>query len=67
MVAKLLVAMAVGLFSLSCAAQVVPEANYHPPLATTLGGGMNYSSGDWGSGENQQVGAFSLGHRDDLA
>jgi len=51
MVAKFLAAMAIGLFSLSCAAQVVPAANNHPPLATTLGGGMNYSSGDWGTAD----------------
>ena len=51
MVAKLLVAIAVSLFSVSCAAQAVPEANYRPPLATSLGGGVDYMSGDWQEGK----------------
>lgn len=51
MVAKLLVGLAVSLVSISCAAQVAPAANNHPPLATSLGGGMDYMSGDWGTGD----------------
>jgi opacity protein-like surface antigen len=51
MVAKLLVAISVILVSISCAAQVAPSANNHPPLAMTLGGGMDYMSGDWGTGD----------------
>ncbi len=51
MVAKLLVATSLILFSISSAAQVAPSANNHPPLATTLGGGMDYMSGDWGRGD----------------
>ena len=51
MVAKLLVAIALSLFSLSCAAQAVPEANYPPRLSVALGGGMDYMSGDWGGGK----------------
>ena len=51
MVAKVLLAIAVSLFSVSCAAQAVPEANYRPRLATSLGGGMDYMSGDWGGGK----------------
>ncbi len=51
MVAKLLVAIAVALASVSCNAQVVSPTTYRPWLATSLGGGMNYSSGDWGTGD----------------
>ena len=51
MVAKLLVGIALGLVSVSCAAQVAPAAGGgHPPLATSAGVGMNYWSGDWGGG-----------------
>jgi opacity protein-like surface antigen len=50
MVSKLLVAIAIGFASLSCAAQVVPDV-VRPPLSFTAGGGMNYSSGDWGNGD----------------
>ncbi|MGC1421285.1 MAG: outer membrane beta-barrel protein [Terracidiphilus sp.] len=49
--AKLLVAIAVSLVSVSCAAQVAPAVYTHPPLSTSLGVGMNYWSGDWGSGD----------------
>jgi len=51
MVAKLLVGIAVGLVAASCAAQVVPSVVNHPPLSTSLGGGINYWSGDWGNGD----------------
>ena len=51
MVAKLLVAIAVSMFSLSCAAQAVPEANYPPRLSIAVGGGMDYMSGDWQAGK----------------
>ena len=51
MIAKLLAGVAVSLVSVSCAAQVVPAVGGHPPLATSLGVGMNYSSGDWGSAD----------------
>ena len=60
MVAKLLVAIAVSLASLSGAAQVVPAAN-RPPLSTTLGGGMNYWSGDWGRGDINRWGPSAWG------
>lgn len=50
MVGKLLAVVAVSLVSLSSAAQVVPAAS-RPALATSLGGGMNYWSGDWGDGD----------------
>lgn len=49
--AKLLVAIAVSFVSLSCAAQVAPAVYIRPSLAPTVGGGMNYSSGDWGRGD----------------
>src|SRR5437660_12430537 len=61
MVAKLLVAIAVSLVSLSCAAQAVPEANYRTPLATSLGAGMNYSSGDWGAADINRWGPSAWG------
>lgn len=48
--AKLLLSLAVSFVSLSCAAQVVP-AVVRPPLAPTVGAGMNYWSGDWGTGD----------------
>ena len=49
---NLLVGIAIGLVSLSCAAQVAPAAGgTHPPLATSLGVAMNYWSGDWGRGD----------------
>ena len=51
MVAKLLVGFAVSLVSVSCAAQVAPSTTTHPPLATSVGVGMNYWSGDWGRGD----------------
>jgi opacity protein-like surface antigen len=47
---KRLVAIAISLISLSCAAQVVPDV-YRTALSTTAGVGMNYSSGDWGAGD----------------
>ena len=51
MVAKFLVGLAVTLVSVSCTAQVVQPTTSHPPLATSVGAGMNYWSGDWGSGD----------------
>jgi hypothetical protein len=50
MVSKLIVAIAISLVAPSCAAQVVPQGNYRPPLALTTGGGMDYFSGDWEAG-----------------
>lgn len=50
MIAKLLVGIAISLVSVSCIAQAVPAAN-HPPLSTSVGAGMNYSSGDWGTAD----------------
>ena len=52
MIAKLLFPLALSLVSVSCAAQVAPPVTiivlrYPPPF----GGGMNYSSGDWGRGD----------------
>lgn len=38
----------ISLFSVSCAAQVVPAVTTHTPISVSLGGGMNYWSGDWG-------------------
>lgn len=51
MVAKLLAAFALSVVSLSCAAQVVPAATSRSRLSTSLGGGMDYMSGDWGRGD----------------
>jgi opacity protein-like surface antigen len=47
MVPKLLVAIAVSFVSISCAAQVAPQAVW-PRLSASFGGGMDYMSGDWG-------------------
>jgi hypothetical protein len=49
MVAKLFLGIAVSLVSVSCDAQVVASAA-RPTLSTSVGGGMNYWSGDWGAG-----------------
>ena len=51
MVAKFLVVLAVSLVSISCAAQVAPEANSHRQIVTSVGGGLDYWSGDWGAGK----------------
>jgi len=61
MAAKLLVGIAVILFSVSCVAQVAPAANTHPPLSTSLGGAMNYWSGDWGTGDINRWGPAAWG------
>jgi opacity protein-like surface antigen len=61
MVAKLLVGIAVCVVSVSCAAQVVPAVNNHPPLATSLGVGMNYWSADWGRGDINRWGPSAWG------
>jgi hypothetical protein len=50
MVPKPLLAIAISFVSISCAAQVVPAA-VRPGLSTSLGGGMDYMSGDWGGGD----------------
>jgi opacity protein-like surface antigen len=55
MIEKLLTALAIGVVSVSCAAQVVPQAN-RPPLATSFGAGMDYWSGDWGSADINRFG-----------
>ncbi len=60
MVKKLLVRLAVSLVSVSCAAQVVPHAN-RPPLSISAGGGLNYSSGDWGTGDINRLGPNAWG------
>lgn len=60
MVAKLVVAIAVSVASLSCAAQVVPPT-YRPRLAMSAGAGMNYSSGDWGLGDINRWGPSAWG------
>lgn len=55
MIAKLLAGIALGVFSLSCAAQAVPSAG-HPTLSTSFGAGFNYWSGDWGRGDINRFG-----------
>ena|ERR1700761_3142655 len=50
MVAKFLVGI-LSLVSISCAAQVAPSTTTRPMLATSVGGGMNFYSGDWGTGD----------------
>jgi opacity protein-like surface antigen len=55
MVVKFLIGITISLASVSCAAQVVPAAN-HPPLATSVGVGLNYWSGDWGRGDINRFG-----------
>ena len=62
MVASLLVAIVVGLFSFSCAAQVAPSASTtHPSLTTSVGVGMNYWSGDWGTPDLNRWGPSAWG------
>ena len=67
MVAKFLAAMAVGLFSalVRCAGRPCceqsPAASHHP------GRGNELFVGRLGNRGHQPVGAFSLGHRNDLA
>lgn len=56
MLAKFLVGLAVGLLPLACAAQVVSPTTYRPALSTSAGVGMNYSSGDWGTGDVNRFG-----------
>ena len=50
MIRKILMGIVVSLVSASCAAQVAPAAVNHTPLSASIGGGMNYWSGDWGNG-----------------
>jgi opacity protein-like surface antigen len=50
MVPKPLLAIAISFVSISCSAQVVPAA-VQPGLSASLGGGMDYMSGDWGGGD----------------
>ncbi len=62
MPAKLLVGIAITLLSVSCAAQVAPAAGTtHPRLATSLGAGMNYWSGDWGRADINRWGPSAWG------
>ncbi|HEY3628163.1 MAG TPA: outer membrane beta-barrel protein [Terracidiphilus sp.] len=61
MVAKLLVALALSLVSVSCAAQAVPQVTHRTPLATSLGVGMDYMSGDWGSANINRWGPSAWG------
>jgi opacity protein-like surface antigen len=61
MVAKLFIAVAVSFVSLSSAAQVAPAVNNKAPLSTSLGGGVNYSSGDWGKGDINRWGPSAWG------
>src|SRR6516164_3310966 len=52
MVTKLLVGITVILVSVSCVAQVAPATNAnHAPFSASLGGGMDYMSGDWQKGD----------------
>ena len=60
MIKKLLIGIAAGLVSVSCAAQVVPAVT-HPPLSTSLGFGMDYMSGDWGKGDINRFGPTGWG------
>lgn len=57
---KFLFGIAFGLISISCTAQVVP-ATTHPPLSTSLGFGMDYMSGDWGTGDINRWGPSAWG------
>jgi hypothetical protein len=61
MIAKLLVGISLSLVTISCAAQVAPATVSHPPLSTSLGGGMNYFSGDWGNGDINRWGPSAWG------
>jgi len=55
---RLLVALTLGLISVSGAAQVVPASGTtHPPLSGSVGFGMDYMSGDWGAGKINRWGA----------
>jgi opacity protein-like surface antigen len=59
--AKFLIVIGVSFLSVSCAAQVTAPTYSHPPLATSLGVGMNYWSGDWGSGDINRWGPSAWG------
>src|SRR5579859_2052329 len=48
--------VAVCFVSLSCAAQVVSPTTHRTTLSTSLGGGLNYSSGDWGNADINRLG-----------
>jgi opacity protein-like surface antigen len=61
MTAKLLFGIALSLVSVSCAAQVTPAITYRSPLSTSLGGGVNYSSGDWGTADINRWGPSAWG------
>jgi hypothetical protein len=57
--AKVLVAIAVSFLSLSCAAQVAPAGRAGRvalPINWSLGGGLDYWSGDWGHGNIERLG-----------
>lgn len=60
MVAKLLVGISLSLVAVSCAAQVTPAAS-HPLLSTSVGGGMDFFSGDWGNGDINRWGPTAWG------
>jgi opacity protein-like surface antigen len=61
MIAKLLVGLAVGVISVSCAAQVVSPTTYRTRLSTSAGAGINYWSGDWGKGDINRWGPAAWG------
>src|SRR5262245_28362767 len=57
MIMKLLVGIALGVVSGSCAAQVVPASGTtHPPLSGSMGFGVDYMSGDWGAAKINRLG-----------
>jgi opacity protein-like surface antigen len=61
MTAKLFLGLALSVVSVSCAAQVVPATTYRSTLSTSLGGGLNYSSGDWGRADINRWGPSAWG------
>ena len=61
MIAKFLLGIILCVVSISCAAQVVSPTTYRPRLATSVGGGMNYWSGDWGRGDINRWGPQAWG------
>jgi opacity protein-like surface antigen len=61
MIAKFLLGITVCVVSISCAAQVVSPTTYRDALSTSVGGGMNYWSGDWGRGDINRWGPQAWG------
>ncbi len=51
MIRRILVVFAVSLVPVLCAAQVAPAVYNHAPLSTSIGGGLDYWSGDWRNGD----------------